>query len=357
MKIIHIGDCHVGKRPYGLRQREKDIQRAVEDVVRQAVTADADVFIWPGDIWESVKPTAESVKFVQKMVDKLARNNIVSVGIDGNHDSTGGKWLEIAGIHSLDGEPYTAKGVTIAGFHNRSPERMLEMIDDQEQDIPKCDVLVLHQAIAEMANFNGAVLNKDFLYLLADITGARYVAMGDIHQFVLHTDKSGREYCYPGSVEVLSSDEPKDKFFCEVDITKKKLSVESRAIATRPYRDVVVTSEEDLESLSEIFREAHGAFFDVTVGAGVSDGVKRCKALIKASEVLARVWLAKPDCKREKVVWKRKDAIVDVEAAVNESFPEGSDENRLVKALLANPDTLKETIEEFVSKNTGKKNE
>ena len=50
IKVVHMGDAHIGYRQYGLQVREQDYENAVGYVVAQAIKIEADAFIWPGGL-------------------------------------------------------------------------------------------------------------------------------------------------------------------------------------------------------------------------------------------------------------------------------------------------------------------
>lgn len=356
MKFIHIGDCHLGKRPGGLRQREEDIERAVAHVVDFAIEKKVDAFVWPGDVFDGVKPTAKTVATLSRLVGSLEVNGIVSYGVDGNHDSVGGQWLQVVGITPLDNEGAECSGVVFRGYHNRSPSRLVSLLEESPPG--KADVLILHQAIAEMANFDGVELDLAFLADLAKKTEAKYVALGDIHQYCLEQDEQ-TTYCYPGSVEVMASNEPKTKYFVEVELEDGQVTATRHTIPTRPYVEKTVTTEDELMELVEQANREPEGFYAVMVGTNLDNGMNRCKALLKEAEVLFRVDPLMDGLTGEQVAWERKSTIVDVKQAIDDSFPEGSDENRLIKQILALPEKggLEELVAQYVAENTGKDNE
>lgn len=86
MKFMHTSDWHIGKRIHGvslINEQRQMLEQIVELAIEQAV----DFVIVAGDLFDrSVAPT-EAVELVGEVLTQLARANIVTLIISGNHDS------------------------------------------------------------------------------------------------------------------------------------------------------------------------------------------------------------------------------------------------------------------------------
>ena len=85
MKFLHTSDWHVGRT---IRNRSRmDEHRAVfADIVDIAKREQVDAVLVTGDIFHEKRPPLAAEELVARTLAQLARENIVSVVIPGNHD-------------------------------------------------------------------------------------------------------------------------------------------------------------------------------------------------------------------------------------------------------------------------------
>ena len=222
MKIIHTADLHLGYRQYGFPKREQDFYGALGHVVYRAVDLKADVVLFAGDCFDAPKPPAYAVRVLSHFVTLLQKQNITVVGIDGNHDNTNNNWLHVCGILPLGQQPYEKDGIRIAGIPATRPSVFHKKVDELIASNEKIDVLAIHQALGEFADFEAnAITAMDLAPKLTKL-GVRYVAMGDIHDYK-ETVVGGIRFVYSGSTEMNALDEDRNKTFSVVDITPTEI--------------------------------------------------------------------------------------------------------------------------------------
>jgi DNA repair exonuclease SbcCD nuclease subunit len=349
-RLVHIGDCHLGYRQYGLPVREEDFRTATEYVVNRAIALKANAFIWPGDVFDSTKPSATNVRFLQSMVERLSRVNIVSIGVDGNHDFADRKWLEICGMLTFtdtDWRPINVGGVNIFGFNYTRPAllrlRVAELVETLTATGKKADVIIMHQAIAELTAFGSVELPMDFLAGHFAKIGVKYVALGDIHDY-RSAMTNGIWFIYPGSVEVTDLNESHDKLFLVVDFDAQgNCTTALEPIPTRPILQFNVAKEADLEVLATKLDQAgNKCLAMIQVNGALFEGCKRVREKLAMGGVPNRVSAYTEDAELDaaftKPPWERESRIFDLHSAVEEFYPKGSDEYSLILQCLATDD-------------------
>lgn len=93
MRIAHLPDCHLGHRRYPRRDarvnpREDDVARAFQAMIGQVIEARPDLVLFPGDLFDKVRPSNLSLLFACQQVQRLraALPEVPVVAIGGNHD-------------------------------------------------------------------------------------------------------------------------------------------------------------------------------------------------------------------------------------------------------------------------------
>jgi exonuclease SbcD len=86
MKILHTSDWHVGKVLKG-RDRHDEHVAALQSIVATARSADVDVVLIAGDLFETAAPTATSQGLVMQTLLALREDGRQVVVIAGNHDN------------------------------------------------------------------------------------------------------------------------------------------------------------------------------------------------------------------------------------------------------------------------------
>jgi DNA repair exonuclease SbcCD nuclease subunit len=355
MKFVHIGDCQLGFKQYGLAEREEDFYKAVGKVVDRACDIGVDAFVWPGDIFDAVRPPAQAVQFLKGAVDRLTAAGITSLGIDGNHDVADSAWLNVCGIKPLNGREVKIKGVSFYGLNymrEAAIKDKIEKLAAQGVAAGQIDVVVLHQSLAEMANFPGVELSATWLAHKLKPLGVKYVALGDIHIYKeLVID--GIRFVYPGSTEMNAMDEPRDKCFIVVEIDQGNVTTFIEPIETRPIVDAVVTTEQDLEKLFKTVKEeySNNCLVMARVNSDLADVFRRIHEHFGSRVPFRTTKFSasqEDEVREERPTWERTNAVLDLNDAVVEFHKEGSDECQLILEALETPDDLENIVTRYL---------
>lgn len=350
MKIIHTADQHLAYRQYGFAQREEDFLNAFRHVIKRGIDLKADVIVIAGDLFDIPKPPAYIVQAVCEAVAHARAAEIDVIGIDGNHDVADGNWLKVCGIQNLVEVPYK----TIVGLPYLRPavfkERLKKMADDGVQ----AQVFVMHQAVAEMADFAAQEITLMEIAPWLNKMGVKYVAMGDIHNYK-EMEFAGIRFAYSGSTEVNATDERRDKSFSIIDIDQNtgKMSTATEPIPIRPIVERYLQSEKDLDEL--LVQCAGNPLVILWYDSEKSDLAKRAEALLLDKQILHRICpttakgLNTIAAQLNRAQLERKGALVRLREAIGAFFEENSDEHELILQLLNTPDAVENTVKQYMT--------
>jgi DNA repair exonuclease SbcCD nuclease subunit len=352
--FLHIGDCHLGYRQYGFNVREDDGEAAVSRVVDLAIELKVDAMLWPGDVFDSPSPSARSVFFLYRAVERLRQAGIESIGIDGNHDAADGRWLRICGMRTFDAVPVLVQhNFDIAGLNYRRPKETIAAIEQLAATGRKLDVLMLHQPLGDMVAF-GSEITAEWLAKTFKPLGVRYVALGDIHDFLIQ-EVYGVTFLYPGSVEMTDIDEQADKKCVRVQLADDgPPQITYYSIPTRKIVRYEVKTDEDFTRMMADVRERQGLVLPVvTVDTSLIGGVERVQSALggeiphrlmrSADAVALKQQFTDPE-------WDRKGSIVDLKSAVAEAYPETTEEHQLILHLLSDWKNAAHLAKEYLTK-------
>lgn len=103
MRIIHLGDLHLGKAlgEYSLIEDQEYILNHVLDIIKEK---DVDAVLIAGDVYDRSLPSEAAVNLLDNFISELAAGNIKTFIISGNHDSEdrleyGSRLFSSNGIH------------------------------------------------------------------------------------------------------------------------------------------------------------------------------------------------------------------------------------------------------------------
>lgn len=236
MRFAHLADSHLGFKQLGLDEREEDLYEVFEKTIDKIIELNVDFVIHSGDLFNSHKPTTNTLLVFQKELLKLNDAGIPFYVIAGNHDSLMRKnfkppilLFEELGLNIIStNRAYTEKGVLICGIQyihktqkkalGKNLEKMSALADKHEKSI-----LVLHQGIDKVLPKGEYELELDEIP-----KNFNYYALGHIHDN-FEQDYGKGKLVYPGSMEMHNSlDAGKEltKGFCLVDLTDDELAVE-----------------------------------------------------------------------------------------------------------------------------------
>lgn len=96
MKLLHIGDVHLGKRQYRSDIRYNDHFDSFRESVDMAVDLDVEAVIQTGDLFDTSNPSIETISRCIEILSKLTRNDIPFYAIVGNHErKRKEQWIDV----------------------------------------------------------------------------------------------------------------------------------------------------------------------------------------------------------------------------------------------------------------------
>lgn len=103
MKLIHLSDLHIGKRVNEFSMLE-DQEYILTKIINIIDDKKPDAILIAGDVYDKSVPSGEAVQVFDDFLVRLAKRNLQTFVISGNHDSPerlafGGRLMDISGIH------------------------------------------------------------------------------------------------------------------------------------------------------------------------------------------------------------------------------------------------------------------
>lgn len=221
MKLIHMGDLHIGKvvNGFSMLEEQAHILRQIEEI---AVEEKADAVVIAGDVYDRSIPSTEAVELLDDFLTALLGKRIPVVMISGNHDSGervafADRILEKQGLYIAGGYDGTLKRIRFEDdfggvdfvcmpFVKPAVATVEEMLAGTPMtlDLRTRHVLVTHYFVTgedgqapELSDSEGTVSVGGLDNVSASLFGMfDYVALGHIHK----RQKIGeREVWYAGS--------------------------------------------------------------------------------------------------------------------------------------------------------------
>lgn len=359
-RIMHIADCHLGCRQYGMRRREEDFYAAFADAADKAIEEKVDAVVIAGDLFDSVKPTAEAVYIVSKVVKGLDNAGIRVFGIEGNHDFTGdGYWLEVCGITPLSNvedslNDFKLCDIRIAGIPYMRPDNLVQTINAAADAGTEVDVLVLHTGFVEMGDSYSGELSVNSVLPALKKMGVRYVALGHIH-IPMEPVFGGIHFAQPGSIELKDVSEPfaKQALIVEIDGESGNVTQRPVPIASRPVDVFTVSNDEELHNLLEMAAKKMlwRHFVIANVANTIPDGARRIEEGLAAADAVFRICVFDATTGVSGTTeYEREKAMPTLAAAVDAFFDEDDERHRLVTEILRTPANLRVIVENFMKK-------
>lgn len=103
MKLIHLSDLHIGKRVNEFSMLE-DQEYILTKIINIIDDEKPDAVLIAGDVYDKSVPSGEAVQVFDDFLVRLAKRNLQTFVISGNHDSPerlafGGRLMDLSGIH------------------------------------------------------------------------------------------------------------------------------------------------------------------------------------------------------------------------------------------------------------------
>lgn len=241
MRLAHAADIHLGRRQYGLKQRETDAGLSFQHFLSQARERDTDAILIPGDLFDSRDIRPQTLQKAEELLEDVEQPVIVSPG---NHDENMSRrrdltWLEYLNNKSLltllsaelsgdratfaptdatdprqggggyvdlerDDEVIRCFGLQYRGAYiERDLPNVAEGIQavNHSEGEPDKTILLAHFGVDDAVPDLGANVARAILTDIEDLVD--YIALGHIHkQF-----ESGRMARNPGSLEAFDIQE------------------------------------------------------------------------------------------------------------------------------------------------------
>ena len=273
MKLLHIGDLHLGKS-LGDFDLTEDQEYLLNQLLEIVDSRSVDAVLIAGDVYDKAIPSEAATRMLDYFLSSLAKRNVYTYMISGNHDSDerlnyGSNLFESNHIFistKYDGTLYKQtlkKGeeeadiyllpfVKASQVRHYLPEAKIEsyddavraVIDNEEIDDSKCNILVAHQFVmgkSEDPELGGSESLGTLSVGLVEKIGYDcfddfdYVALGHIHS----PQQVGRkEVRYSGSPLKYSLSEvnnEKSVSLITIDAEKK---VDVELVPIKPKRDL-----------------------------------------------------------------------------------------------------------------------
>ncbi len=271
MKLLHLGDLHIGKKLNNHKLIE-DQKYALREVIEFFSHDDIDGLMIAGDLYDVANPSSEAISVVDWFLTELSTFHKPIFIISGNHDSSertsyassllAKQQIYISPTFSGSVEHVTltdeygpitfwlfpfVKPINIAGFFpdaqiNSYSDAFRLLVDSCDIDPAQRNVALIHQFV--VSGMKQPEISDSEILSVGGLDGVEssifdvfdYVAMGHIHK----SQAMGRETCrYSGSLLKYSLSEVNYvKRFPVVDIKDKSQDIEIDYFSFKPLRDL-----------------------------------------------------------------------------------------------------------------------
>lgn len=353
MRILHTADWHFAARQYGMPEREADYYKMGRHIARRAIALQVQAVIIAGDVFDMPRPHAVAVNELKQIIKEMNDNKIMVMGVDGNHDYTGGEWLKVCGILPLTNTPVVWNGVTFAGINYTRANVVHATLQNMVDQGRKADIMVMHQPLGEIAGFDSVDLTGMDMVENLHKLGVRYVALGDIHdyrEFVL----GGIRFVYPSSPEITAKDQKPDKSFTLIDIDERELKTSYEPVPSRPFQYTQLRTEADLDGLLTYVTAHKQALVVLEFEPDKKELATRAEAILQDRGMLYRLVPTRAGMSAElmdvanKEGVERRGAIGRLRESISKFFEETSDQYQLVLQLLNSPDNVDAVIKQYL---------
>lgn len=266
MKLIHLSDLHIGKRVNEFSMLE-DQEYILTKIINIIDDEKPEAVLIAGDVYDKSVPSAEAVQLFDDFLVRLAKRNLHTFIISGNHDSAerlafGGRLMELSGIHlspvyngkveatSLEDENgrvnfYMLPFIKPANVRRFFEEKTIESytdavrvaVENMEIDENERNVLITHQFVtgAERSESEEVSVGGSDNVDASVFDGFDYVALGHIHG---PQNIGSEKIRYCGTPLKYSFSEANHKKSVTVVDLGKKGELEIRTVPLTPKHDM-----------------------------------------------------------------------------------------------------------------------
>ncbi|HWQ16413.1 MAG TPA: exonuclease SbcCD subunit D [Sulfolobales archaeon] len=279
MKILHISDTHLGARPRGSIERERDIYEVFLEIIDIAIENKVDAVLHAGDMFHSAELFPTPYIYAIAGLDRLRQAGIAFYIVAGNHDAakpTRNSPLELLGrlgyakVLSDHGEPGFDRIVGRSGdvieIHGYSYKALDRLLSQGSKPKPG-SILLAHvrlcDAWSQRYGRDQSICSseKDIVPTIQRLPkGFSYYALGDLHKSWRNIYE-GSPAIYPGSPEAISRDDYEEqKVVFLVEIDKGRVDVREIPlkkvrpwinIEARDYSEAIRIVSTDLENIAK----------------------------------------------------------------------------------------------------------
>ncbi|MCY0849501.1 DNA double-strand break repair protein Mre11 [Sulfuracidifex metallicus] len=215
MQLLHISDTHLGKRQYGLEERESDVYETFSNLIDLAIQERVKAVVHTGDLFDQPNPPNNAIYHALTEIKRLTEKGIMFLNIPGDHDTpkrNGEKYpqkiLEIAGLKLLNDSSITLEDcvkVKIIGFKHTptlTAEGLKDKLRNTKPEAGVKNVIMLHQGIKQILPYaySWQISQGDLP------SGFDYYALGHFHTRMLQKFGNGM-LGIAGSPEIIREEE------------------------------------------------------------------------------------------------------------------------------------------------------
>lgn len=281
MKFIHVGDLHFGACPEAERgwerERKKDIEQSLSQVIALANEEQADFLFLCGDIFHK-RPTLRDLKYLDSFLSQLVSTKVFMIA--GNHDfidedSAYLKYRFSADVHLFSGcDPervYEEKQNTyIYGFSYHSREITEPLYDGMKPGT--------EEGIHILLGHGGDSTHIPIDFHRLKWSGFDYAALGHIHKPEMIAEDL---IAYGGSLEPLNRTETGRRGVFLGEITEEKKVVHFLPVNQKSYVDIQVDltaqmdGDEILSAAEEEFKmQGENQMFTLVLRGEKAEGIQ-----------------------------------------------------------------------------------
>ncbi len=270
MRILHISDTHLGARPRGIVERERDIYDVFREVVDIAINSKADLVLHAGDMFHDAELYPAPYIVAIEALSRLRSAGIAFYAVAGNHDAvkpTRNSPLEL--LHRLgyivllsdSSEPGVRRAsdssgfeVEIHGYSYKAVDKLLSgSLKPSQRSILLAHVRLCDAWSQRYGRDQRLCSSGDGVPVISKLPrGYLYYALGDLHRS-WRSIYSGSPIAYPGSPEAITRDDYEDvKRVFLLEIERDSIDVKEIPLkSVRPW--IYVDAKDYREALQKIY--------------------------------------------------------------------------------------------------------
>lgn len=178
--FIAVSDVHLGLKLFNLPELAQDLKDNFSRLADEAIRLKVNYLIIVGDLFDSNKPSPDLISFMKTQVAKLNANNIIVLGIAGDHDKpiNGASWIHLTGV-----VPASSLAPRFIGldYCDDSPSLVHKLAELENKD--KVEWIFLHGHVPELFKWceEKKLLDIKQLNIIESFPALRGIILGDIH--------------------------------------------------------------------------------------------------------------------------------------------------------------------------------